>query len=291
MALRVKPTSANFWRVSLSGSLILFATAIMLPRISAAAVNRALWVANGTNVLEFGPGSLLTSGINGNPPRLTLNSATGFGAPEGVVFSSTKDLWVIDGGTTFTGGTIVPALDEFTPAQLGSLEANPTPAPNVALTSSALVFPQRAVFDTAGNLWVSDYGAGAVYVFTTAQLAAGGAQTPTVTITSSPAFTGPAGIVFGANGNLWIANLSTSTLFEFNAASLPQPTTVASVTLTPDVILSDDGNNSIQGPSALAFDSARLRHESESCNPALPTVPAEASATPAEPGATTLELR
>ena len=82
MSSRIKPIPANFWRRILIGSLILCAAAITCPRISGAANNNALWVANGTNVLEFGPGGLLTHGVNGNAPRLTLNSATGFGAPQ-----------------------------------------------------------------------------------------------------------------------------------------------------------------------------------------------------------------
>jgi hypothetical protein len=247
-------------QITLFSFMILLATFVTSPQVSAATakpkITVALWVANGTNVLEFGPGAF-KKGTHARKPQLTLNDATGFGAPQGVVFDTASNLWVIDGGTTSVGGTIVPALDEFTPTQLGNLKKkkDKTPAPNVALTSTAFVFPQQAVFDTAGNLWVTDNGANAVYVFTTAQLAVGGAQTPTATITSTPTFTGPLGIAFGANGNLWIANNGTTTLFEFDAVSLPPLTSVTSVTLTPNVVLSDDGANSIQGPWALVFDS------------------------------------
>ena len=103
--------------------------------------------------------------------------------------------------------------------QLGELtkRRHKTPNPNVALTSTALVFPQQAVFDTAGNLWVSDNGANAVYVFTAAQLAAGGSQSPTVTITANPAFSGPLGITFSANGALWVANNARTTITGRNA--------------------------------------------------------------------------
>ncbi|MGH7843042.1 MAG: hypothetical protein ACREQT_16185 [Candidatus Binataceae bacterium] len=257
MYLKKKLFTAAFGDHVVLSILILLATVIALPAISVAKVSGkirgALWVANGTNVLEFSP-SNLRRGVNGSKPRLTLNSATGFGAPQGVVFDTAGDLWVIDGGTVAVGGTVVPALNEFTAAQLRTLKKVPALTPNVALTSTAFVFPQQAVFDAAGNLWVTDNGANTVYVFTTTQLAAGGAQTPTVTITSTPTFTGPLGIAFGANGNLWIANNATTTLFEFNASSLPPPTTVASVTLTPNVILSDDGSGSVQGPWALVFD-------------------------------------
>lgn len=238
---------------------VVCAAALLYPAVSLAKskpkgkVTTALWVANGANVLEFDPGDF-RKGVHGNKPHIIVNST--FGAPQGVVFDSSKNLWVIDGGTTFTGGAVAPALDEFTSARLGKIKKGKSLTPTVQLTSTAFVFPQQAVFDGSGNLWVSDNGANSVFVFTAAQLTVGGTQTPTVTITSNPTFTGPLGIAFSSNGNLWIANNGTTTIFEFNAAHLPPPTTSAAVTLTPDVILSDDGNNSIQGPWALVFDGA-----------------------------------
>jgi hypothetical protein len=63
----------------------------------------------------------------------------------------------------------------------------------------------------------------------------------------------------GDRGALWsIANNASTTIYEFNSGDLPPPTTPATVSLVPNVILSDDGvvnNGSIQGPWALVFDS------------------------------------
>ena len=78
------------------------------------------------------------------------------------------------------------------------------------------------------------------------------------------------GIAFDSSGNLWVANnggvpvagsttgamsaVGTS-IVEFTAASLPVPGSgMLTPDLTPDMTLSDDGNNSIQGPWELAFD-------------------------------------
>ena len=63
---------------------------------------------------------------------MQLNSAV-FGAPQGVVFDAANNLWVIDGGN---GGTIAPSLEEFTEAQLKNLKKDPTPTPNVQITSA-----------------------------------------------------------------------------------------------------------------------------------------------------------
>jgi hypothetical protein len=215
-------------------------------------VNTALWVANGANVLEYLP-SQLAAGSTAMAPHLTNNSGA-FGAPQGVSFDSYGDLWVIDGGTVSTGGTIQPALFEFTPAQLEALGTNNSPTPNITIRSADFVFPQQAVFDAKGDLWVSDNGANSVFVFSPAQLATANMDaSPTITITSNPAFNGPLGITFDAVGDLWIANNATTTIFEFKAQNLPHSS--GSVELAPDVTLSDDGNGSIQAPWALIFDS------------------------------------
>lgn len=214
----------------------------------------ALWVANGTNVLEFSSTELTTPGSAAAVPTLVLNSSV-FAAPQGVVFDASGNLWVIDGGTAITGGKAKPALYQFTSANLTALQSPATATPNVTISSTAFAFPQQAVFDSKGNLWVSDNGANEVFEFMPSQLmASGAAVTPNITIKSNPAFNGPLGIAFDAAGDLWIANNGSTTIFELNAAELPA--TSGTVTLVPSVMLSDDGKQSIQGPWALAFDSS-----------------------------------
>jgi sugar lactone lactonase YvrE len=211
--------------------------------------NNALWVANGTNVVEFGN---IPDGTHDEKPKLILNSAV-FGAPQGVVFDSHNNLWVIDGGN---GGTIAPSLEEFTEAQLKNIKKVPMPTPNVQIKSADFMFPQQAVFDATGNMWVSDSVANKVWVITPAQLAASNTDLLfTTTIESTPPFDGALGIVLGKNGNLWIANVNDTSIFEFNAGHLPTIGSGLHV-LAPDVTLSDDGHMSIQGPWALVFDAA-----------------------------------
>jgi hypothetical protein len=238
-------SSFNYIRTGIR--TVIAATAIAFAAAGTALAGQALWVANGANVVEF---AQLPGGKHDEKPTVQLNSAV-FGAPQGVVFDAANNLWVIDGGN---GGTIAPSLEEFTEAQLMNLKKNPTPTPNVQITSGDLVFPQQAVFDASGNMWLSDNGAGKVFVITPAQLAAGGNIAFTTTIESDPMFNGPLGIVLHG-GNLYIANNADTTIFEFNAGHLPAIGSGLHV-LVPDVILSDDGMGSIQGPWALVFDQA-----------------------------------
>lgn len=226
------------------------------PLSAKARLNEGLWVANGINVLELGPNQIRNKVFTTGKPVLTLTSPA-FGSTQGVLFDSANDLWVIDGGTTSTGGTIAPSLEMFTPKQLKSLKKKKTskPSPSVQITTAdgVLVFPQQAVFDAAGNLWVSDNGANKVFVFSAAQLTTTAQVTPSVTITSNPAFIGALGIAFDSAGNLWVANNGTTTIFEFNKGDLPALDT-SPPPLVPNVILADNGMNSIQGPWALIFD-------------------------------------
>jgi sugar lactone lactonase YvrE len=216
--------------------------------------SQALWVANGTNVVEFASTTLTSMGSSAAAPTFIVNSSA-FAAPQGVIFNTSADLWVIDGGTMSTGGTAKPGLYEFTPTQLAGIQSGSSVSPNMTINSSAFVFPQQAVFDSKGDLWVSDNGANAIFEFMPAQLMASGANvTPNITIKSSPAFNGALGLAFDSSGDLWVANNGTTTIFEFNASALP--TASGSMTLTPNIMLSDDGHGSIQGPWALAFDSA-----------------------------------
>jgi hypothetical protein len=254
---RAPEFSFNYIR---TGMRALIAAALLAAATAGSALahssNQALWVANGTNVVEFGK---LSAGKHDEKPTLELNSSV-FGAPQGVVFDASNDLWVIDGGTVIAGGSIPPSLEEFTEDQLNNLKKDPTPTPNVQITSDELTFPQQAVFDASGNMWLSDNGGNIVYILTPEQLAAGGDLQFTNAIVAKPAFNGPLGIVLH-DGNLYVANNGGTTIYEFDSDHLP---TIGNAPLNlddledtaPDVILSDDGAGSIQAPWALVFDQA-----------------------------------
>ncbi len=213
-----------------------------------------LWEANLNNVLEFLNGRIAAHGDSA--PELIANLPTpGFGVPQGVTFDSNGNLWVLDGGTLATGGTIPPTVDEFTTAQLPDL-SNSGLTPNAVIGSADFGFPQQLVFDSSGNLWVSDAANNEVFKFTSDQLSGGADVTPALVLTSNPVFNGSLGIAFDSSGDLWIANNNLSgasgTIFEFSAAKLSGLS--GTQTLVPDAILQSNGT-SISLPWALVFDS------------------------------------
>ena len=233
-------------------------------------ITKGLWVANGTDVLEYIP-SQFTGGVVAAAPHLTISSGA-LGTPQGVTFDSAGNLWVMDPGA-MVNGTATPALVEFSATQLSALKTTANPDPVAIVTSTSFAFPQQSVFDGKGNQWVTDHNNNTVLVFSAAQLMATGtnATVPAAVITSA-AFNGPLGIVFDSSGNLWVANnggvpvagsttgatsASGTTIVEFAAASLPAVGTgMLTPDLTPSITLSDDGQNSIQAPWELAFDSS-----------------------------------
>jgi sugar lactone lactonase YvrE len=231
------------------------------------APTKGLWIANGTNVLEYTP-KQLGGGTSAAVSHLNISSGA-FGAPQGVTFDSKGNLWVMD-PEAMVNGAATPALLEFSAMQLAKLATDNAPDPVAIITSTSFAVPQQSVFDSKGNQWVADHDSNTVLVFTAAQLAMSGTNNlnPAVVI-SSTAFNGPLGIVFDSAGDLWVANNGSvtangvtspagTTIVRFAAASLPAPPATGMVTpaLMPDITLSDDGTNSIQSPWELAFDAA-----------------------------------
>jgi len=262
-----KRSAPHGTRIPALAAMLALLSACNFPADDGASVGgKGLWIANGTNVVEYLPGQL-GGGATASAPHLAINSAA-FGSPQGVTFDSAGNLWVMDPAGT-VGDVVTPALFEFSAAQLAALPTDNAPDPIATITSAALKFPQQSAFDVNGNQWVTDHNNNTVLVFTAAELAQTGAsQANPAMIISSAAFNGPLGIAFDSDGDLWVASNGTvpgaagavssagNTIVEFAAANLPalpeegmiQPNLAADITLT------DDGQASIQGPWALAFD-------------------------------------
>ncbi len=127
-------------------------------------------------------------------------------------------------------------------------------APTLVIVSSALSNAEDITFDKHGNLWVANSGdchggAGAgILEFTTAQLAAGGAQTPVVAVTSSAVLACPFGLAFDASGDAWVADDNNPQIVKFSAEQL-----TSSGNKTPNLVITGGG---LKAASAVAFASA-----------------------------------
>lgn len=136
----------------------------------------------------------------------------------------------------------VHLAEGFTSAQLargGTISTVDT----IGTAAAALTIAGTA-FDSAGNLWVTDYINQRILKFTTAQLASG-ESTPTVMILTSKE---PWGIAFDAQGNLWVGYYNGNKVLEYAASDVGS---WSGAFTDPTPMLTIDSPN---GPLGLAFD-------------------------------------
>jgi hypothetical protein len=227
------------------------------------AVDEGLWIANsgGPDVLEFAGRIFAFKNIHDSAPHLT-NASSSFTSPQDVVFDKDGNLWVVDRGDD--KGDATAGVFEFTKAQLRALGKLSNPAPAFAITNAAgapgFIFPQFAVFDRDGDLYVADPGLDIVFVFTAQQLtsSSGTGLTPTAVfqVDTSTAVLGEA---FASDGRLFLADNGSAQIFEIKKSHIPKSggTAGSPTAIAADVVLSSNGNvpfASIDGPWGLAFD-------------------------------------
>jgi len=222
--------------------------------------SKGLWVANGTNVVEYNPAQL-AGGTAATAPHVSINSEV-FGSPQGIAFDPMGNMWVVDTGAMIKG-TPTPALYEFSAAQLAALATDNSPDPVAIITSAFIKTPHQIVIDPLGNAWIADSTANAVLTYTAAQLAQMGSNSigPVLLISSSQ-FNGASGIAFDSSGDIWVSNIGTSTaagttLVKIAKAHIPAIPEMGTATpqIVADVTVSDAGGT-VQGPWGLAIDAS-----------------------------------
>lgn len=180
-----------------------------------------LWVGNcfsgGSPIEMYTPTQLATSAS----PTPSVSIIGSFTTCASVAFDAQGDLWV--------GDVNNDQVLEFTPSQLA---VSGSPVANVKLTSSAFTKPEGLAFDANGNLWVANNGstgATALVMFTPSQIAAGGAQTPTVNLSDdgSGNLSDPVYVTLDESGDLWVTTYTNNTVLEFLSADIKSSGTPA----------------------------------------------------------------
>jgi sugar lactone lactonase YvrE len=199
-----------------------------------------LWVADFSNnrVLGF----YLASYLSNDPPadivvgqaNFTTSAAattqTGLTGPVFATVGPDDTLWVSDYGNNrilrYATITAKPVVNASADGVLGQtlFTTSATSATANGLLNPAQLFP-----DSAGRLWVADYGHNRVLRFDGAAALANGAaatvalgQPDLITVAtglSSTKMNTPAGVYFDAGGNLWVAELGNKRVIRFAAAA------------------------------------------------------------------------
>lgn len=223
--------------------LALVVSGLMTASAGAATVPPGLLVVNGTaSTLTSYP---LSAHDDARPAAtVAADSTPSLHTPEGVALDAAGDAWVANVGAN----TVV----EYSQAQLAA-GGTPTPITTITATNGSLALPTGLTFDSAGDLWVTNSGTSTLVKYTPGQIAAGGAQTPAVTLTSdgSNSLDTPYYLAFDAAGNLWVPNFMANTLVEFTPDQL-----AASGDPTPAATISPGSGHELSDPSSIAFDPA-----------------------------------
>ena len=189
--------------------------------------------------------------------------------PWTMTFNSTN-LWVANSNEN--GFTAQGFVTQYLPTQL---TASGDPKPNITLTDpTQFVSPTGVVFDSAGDLFVSDFGPtqtpfpgktgpGAVWVFKAATIAGLKIGTNSIkadTKLSDPTTGSPVNGAFDPSGNLWVADCELNTassgeIYEFKKAVLTTNATSASAVFKSTSITTANGTeDTIDCPGGIAFD-------------------------------------
>ena len=224
----------------------------------AAAASAPIYVANGFS-------NTITSFAEPTPgpsPSATIGDPSLLGQQNAEAFDASGDLWVASDDLLGEFGTIV----EYTP---GQLSASAAPEPHVVLTRFA--DPVGIVFDSAGDLWVTDSYDNDVFMIPPGELGATGSPSPTVALSCR---TAPGGLAFDASGDLWVAEQGQTNkeneIVEYSPNQLassgsPSPKVTlsgSSLTMPHDVRFDSSGDlwvtNGCDGCSILEFSAGQL---------------------------------
>lgn len=230
-----------------------------LPLANAAGIafqpNGNLWVTTLNNtLLKFTPLQLNNLSIHPHPIPAASITSSSFMLILGCLFDTQVNLWIVD--------PVANAVHEISHAQLANGTANLTPAATI-IDATDLASAAFAIFDKAGNLWISSEGNSQLVEFANSQLASSGSPIPNL-VFSSPSLNAPGQMEFDSAGNLWVANSGNSTIVEFTPYQLASSDNPAAA-----VVLGDDGSGSLSTPWGLQFDSL---HRLWVCNYATGTI-------------------
>ncbi len=212
-----------------------------------------LWVTDnaGHRLLELAARDLSTSG-SPTPATIIETDGASLRSPIGLVSDGEGGLWVAVEGR----------VELFVASDLDG--PGPT-TPTRTLTHVGFDQPAGLTFDDEGDLWLSDAapddgGANdnAVMAFAPAQLAAGGEQTPLLTLTYT-SFALVEGLQFDDDGDLWVASNDGLAVSRFDAddVALPGASEVRAVEPVGSLESDDDDSatgRSVRKPGGILFD-------------------------------------
>jgi len=190
-----------------------------------------LWVADEDNsrILEYthpfttGQAASLVLGQSSFTTGGTGTSTTTLNTPDALAFDSHGNLWVSDQGNN----RILEYSSPFTTGQAAALVLGHSTftQSSSGINATAMNTPFSLVFDSSGNLWVTDQNNNRILRYSTpftnnmaASLVLGQSSFTTNTAgTSNITLNNPGNIAFDSSGNLWVADASNNRIPEYKS--------------------------------------------------------------------------
>ena len=155
-------------------------------------------------------------------------------------------------------------VTEYQPSQLG---LNGHPTPHITLTDpSEFTSPTGVLFDSSGNLFVTDFGpgqfakagSGRIWVFkaaTVASFAPGTNNKKSDVQLFDPTTSQPVNGALDSSGNLWVADCAANELYMFSKSVLTSGASTATAIFKSTSIITPNGSEkTIDCPGGVAFD-------------------------------------
>jgi hypothetical protein len=224
---------------------------------------------NHGSITKFSASAVKSLASNSAPSANVILSDDGSGTvvncPWTIAFDKSGDLWAAN-SNEFQVNTAAGFVTEYQPGQFSSGAVKP----HITLTDPGeFVSPTGVVFDSSGDLFVSDYGgnqfgesgSGVVFVFdasTVSGLTAGTNSVKSNAQLFDPTTATPVNGAFDGSGNLWVADCEAAPsgeIYMFPKAVLTSGATKATTILRSTSITTSGGiEDSIDCPGGVAFD-------------------------------------
>jgi streptogramin lyase len=195
------------------------------------------WVANGDNA-SVTAYAVLKNG-NVSPTHDIAGAATTLVDPSGVAVSeNSKGV----NNYVYVSDYAEGAIDVFSASSTG----NVAPLYRITGASTGLEEPWGITLDSAGNIWVADFEAGAVYKFAPVPGGSGDIdEAPEATIRGgSTTLEGPSDVYIDSSGHVWVADYEGLTIDEFAAGTTTgAPMRTLAAASDPTGVAVDNGGN------------------------------------------------
>jgi uncharacterized protein (TIGR03437 family) len=156
-------------------------------------------------------------------------TATGVSTPTGIVFDSSRNLWLADRGNN----RVLKYTYPFSTGQAASLVIGQSSftTSTTATTATGLNSPRGIAIDPSGNLWVTDRSNNRVLEYSyplsageAASVAIGQSSfTTSAAATTATGLSNPRGIAFDSSGNLWLAEQGNNRVLQYGVQPPPPP--------------------------------------------------------------------